>query len=135
MTLPNLFRRERGENNVSVDVELGHTTREQVHGYPAAAAFIASDPDRSLLIYRCFQLLSSRNLLYLEAELLELEKQQDCLDIEDIHGSQDAYQCLRSWKRLVGSEDSRQRQRLDLIKSIRSTLKEYCQSVDFNSSL
>lgn len=48
------------------------------------AAFIASDEDRSTTIFRRFQRLSPRNLLYLESELAELEAEQDRLDEESI---------------------------------------------------
>ena len=49
-------------------------------GYPRFAAFISSDEDRSTTIYRRFERLSARNLLYLETELQELEATQDRLD-------------------------------------------------------
>ncbi|KAH6666047.1 hypothetical protein B0J14DRAFT_205829 [Halenospora varia] len=138
MPWPTLFRGRLQRNAPPVDVELGLAEEHRdkhIDGYPAAAAFIAADPDRSLSIYRCFQRLSSRNLLYLEAELLELEKQQDILDVEDSRGDQSTYQCLRSWRRLVESENPRQRQRLELIKKIRSTLKEYYKVLDLQGRI
>ncbi|KAH7400465.1 hypothetical protein BKA64DRAFT_642608 [Cadophora sp. MPI-SDFR-AT-0126] len=51
-------------------------------GYPRYSAFIASDEDKSTTIFRRFQRLSTRNLLYLESELSELEAAQDKLDAE-----------------------------------------------------
>ena len=51
-----------------------------VMGYPRYSAFIASDEDRSTTIYRRFERLSARNLLYLETELQELEATQDQFD-------------------------------------------------------
>lgn len=48
MTLSRLFRSRQHQNGESIDTELGQTVEEQLHGYPAAAAFIASGPDRSL---------------------------------------------------------------------------------------
>lgn len=53
---------------------------QYVMGYPRYAAFIANDEDRSTTIYRRFERLSARNLLYLETELAELEASQDRLD-------------------------------------------------------
>lgn len=53
---------------------------QYVMGYPRFAAFISSDEDRSTTIYRRFERLSARNLLYLETELQELEETQDRLD-------------------------------------------------------
>ena len=49
-------------------------------GYPRFAAFVANDSDRSTTIFRRFERLSARNLLYLETELSELEAAQDRLD-------------------------------------------------------
>jgi hypothetical protein len=51
-------------------------------GYPRYSAFIASDEDKSTTIFRRFERLSARNLLYLESELAELEAEQDRLDEE-----------------------------------------------------
>ena len=53
---------------------------QHIMGYPRFAAFIANDEDRSTTIYRRFERLSARNLLYLETELQELEASQDQLD-------------------------------------------------------
>ena len=53
---------------------------QYIMGYPRFAAFIANDQDRLTTIYRRFERLSARNLLYLETELQELEASQDQLD-------------------------------------------------------
>lgn len=80
-----------------VDIELGQPRRDFINGFPSAAQFIAGDPDHSFSIYPAFHLLSSRNLLYLEAELHELQKIQDDMDIEDSRGDPNTLQCFRSW--------------------------------------
>ena len=49
-------------------------------GYPRFSAFVAIDSDRSTTIFRRFERLAARNLLYLETELAELEAAQDRLD-------------------------------------------------------
>jgi hypothetical protein len=49
-------------------------------GYPQLAAYIAADEDKSITIYRRFERLAARNLLYLESELADLEAKQDELD-------------------------------------------------------
>jgi hypothetical protein len=51
-------------------------------GYPQYAAFIATDPDGSTTVYRRFDRLAARNLLYLESELADLEVKQNQLDAE-----------------------------------------------------
>ncbi|KAF8860881.1 hypothetical protein BDZ45DRAFT_777884 [Acephala macrosclerotiorum] len=68
-------------------------------GYPRFAAFISHGEDSSTTIYRRFQRLSARNLLYLESELAELEAEQDRLDQES--GTHpDLQLALSSWKHL-----------------------------------
>ena len=69
-------------------------------GYPRYSAFIASDEDKSTTIFRRFQRLSTRNLLYLESELSELEAIQDRLDAEakrdeDLRLSAQSWELLR----------------------------------------
>lgn len=116
------------------DVELGPIEAELrpsipfINGFPSAAAFIASDPDNSFSIYKSFKRLSARNILYFEAELLELQKQQDLMDAEDARGNPDTLHCFRSWKKLTTSSDPRQWERIELIQKIRATLKEYRKS-------
>src|SRR5450432_3443155 len=55
-----------------------------INGFPRVADKIASDPDKTTTIYRRFDRLSARNLLYLEAELAELEALQDKQDDDDL---------------------------------------------------
>lgn len=120
------------------DVELDEPRPQQVppvvshkpfvNGYPSASAFIASDPDQSFAIYPAFHRLSTRNLLYLEAELFELQKQQDDLDVVDLRDAKidpDILQNFRSWKMMNTSSEARQIKRVELIQRIRAVLKEY----------
>jgi hypothetical protein len=101
-----------------------------VPGYPSLAAFIASDPDHSTAIYRRFDRLSTRNLLYLQAELVTLEKKQDGLDQHDSNSDDiDAKAKARNWERLLaraesGSDDEA-KERVQVAKAIRGKIKEY----------
>ena len=47
-----------------------------LEGYPSLSEDIASDPDRTSLVFRRFDKLAVRNLLYLQSELVELEAMQ-----------------------------------------------------------
>ena len=76
--VPTTLRDPRSKEADTVDWKRPWT--QYVMGYPRYAAFIASDEDRSTTIYRRFERLSARNLLYLETELQELEASQDQLD-------------------------------------------------------
>ena len=100
-----------------------------VKGYPSLAAFIASDCDKSTSIYRRFDRLSARNLLYLQSELMELEAQQDQLDAEDLHGSIENKKSARNWQylrqRASTIDNVREKERLRVVKEVREKIKEY----------
>jgi len=96
-----------------------------VRGYPPLATFIASGQDRSPSIYRSFHELSTRNLLYLEAELSELQLQQQEYDQRDLLASRETKEAARSWRKLCGSTDPEQEKRLKLIRDIWRLMKEY----------
>lgn len=123
------------------DIELGRPEEDLrprvpfINGFPSAAAFIASDPDNSFFVYKSFNRLSARNILYLESELFELQEQQDNTDAEDFRGNPDTLQCFRSWRRFRPSTDPRQLEKIELIKVIRRTLKEYRKKLQSHSAL
>jgi hypothetical protein len=114
---------------------MAHSERRFINGFPAVADLIASDPDKSASVYRCFHRLSSRNLLYIEAELLRLEKQQDDLDLEDSFQDPGTLQCFRSWEMLCSSQEPRQKKRVELILKIQEKLKEYRQLIQVSLRL
>ena len=104
---------------------------EYAKGYPSLAGFIASDPDKTTSIYRRFDRLAARNLLYLQSELAELEAQQDAFDAEDsLPGtSTSEKESVRNWRVLKdrGTKDGcpREMERLRVAEDIRKTIKEY----------
>ena len=53
-------------------------------GFPRIASFIASDPDHLATVFRRFDSLAVRNLLFLEARIAALEAIQVQLDKEDL---------------------------------------------------
>ena len=102
---------------------------DYVKGYPSLAAFIASDCDKSTAIYRRFDRLSARNLLYLQSELLELEARQDALDAEDSRGTIEDKESARNWlilqRRAAEPGNTKQKERVKVLKEIRKLMKEY----------
>lgn len=52
--------------------------------YASLAKFVSSDPDHSTAIFKTFDRLAARNLLYLQSELAELQAQQDRYDDDDL---------------------------------------------------
>src|SRR5271155_4425397 len=117
------------------DIEKDAVKVVYVKGHPSLAAFIASDPDHSTAIYRRFDRLSARNLLYLQSELVALEKQQDELDKQDLISDKlDGKAKARNWDLLVekaeSGDDGEARKRVTVAKAIREKIKEYSQSVE-----
>jgi len=75
-------------------------TPEPIRGLPRVASKIASDPDKTTVLFRRFDRLSARNLLYLEAEIAELEAQQVELDRQDFLAAADvSADCHKSWRK------------------------------------
>ena len=103
-------------------------------GYPSFSALISSDPD--LQIYRRFDRLSARNILYLQSELLEAERRLDEFDAVDqtdaaFYGDLDVMLSIRCWEsfaRKAKAGNARERERMELIRRTRELVKEYRES-------
>ena len=118
----------------SFDIEAGETPASYVEGYHDFSEFIATDA--KLSIYRRYDSLAARNLLYLEAELQLLECQLAEYDEEDLEilreGSNeeksDIEAASRNWENLLeqaNQNDSRAAERLVLIRKLRLMMKDY----------
>ena len=98
-------------------------------GFADVARWIALDPDNETFIYRKFDELAARNLLYLQTELLVLEKQLNELDKYDANSDDmNLKDATRTWETLTQQYDTGNREarvRIDLVVKIRSKLKEY----------
>lgn len=98
-------------------------------GYASVAEWIALDPDNEPFIFRKFDELSARNLLYLQAEILAIEEQLERIDDADA-ASRDLgrLNLARTWETLNDSKklgDQEARDRMTLILMLREKLKEY----------
>lgn len=109
-----------------------------ISGFGDLAKFIASDHDGDTAIFRRFDILSARNLLYLQSELAELECLQRQYDEDDARDGMQASLskpinlASRDWasfNRGAGDSNSpineRLKKRMDLVYAIRGKLKEY----------
>ncbi|VUC34359.1 unnamed protein product [Clonostachys rosea] len=103
--------------------------REHPDGYPSLAAFMASDPDRTALIFKRFDRLTARTLLYLESELAELQAQLDAFDEED-RGSP----CARNWT-TYKEKWKIYPQRAKLLEGIKETMMEYKRLLSYEGVL
>lgn len=93
-------------------------------GYPKLAARTEVQPE--LAIYRRFGALNAQNLLYYQAELVDLEEKvrlQQEEDAKSPKGSKPLY--ARTWFRLVDSATDGDTKQLDLVLKLREILKEY----------
>ncbi|EEU48239.1 uncharacterized protein NECHADRAFT_75615 [Fusarium vanettenii 77-13-4] len=99
-------------------------------GYATFASFLASDPELS--IFRGFQQLSSRNLLYLQSELLELENQLKEFDQDDAQKADlDVMLLSKCWEVFSAraQEQPREAERMEVISRIRTLTKEYYEAL------
>jgi hypothetical protein len=101
-------------------------SRPYVPGFPSLAEFIASDRDKTTLIFKRFDRLAARNLLHLQSELARLQKQLDDLDEKD-GSSMSQKQCLRNWDDFMAAvgQGTSQKERFELSERIRQTMKDY----------
>jgi hypothetical protein len=107
-------------------------------GFPSLAQFIASDRDRTTLIYKRYDDLAARNLLYLQSELAELQAKQRAFDQYDLKADLETKQCARNFadfQRAMQADETKQKDRWKLMKDIRETLKEYREALLFESTL
>ena len=122
------------QHEPQVDVELGlPTSAALLEGYPTFTNFIARDCDAA--IYRKFEELSARSLLYQQSELHDLAGQLRDLDHKDAKdiNNENAQKTARYWKHFSGAEDEMTRQRRNLQEKIRHKIKEYRKDAGFKS--
>ena len=114
------------------DVELGHSSTAaptrlpaRLEGYPSFAHFIARDGDAA--IFRKYAQLSSRNLLYLQSELHDLDEQLRQLDGEDAKDidNEEAEKAAREWRYYSDPGNARAGQHRVLQEKIKLKLKVY----------
>ena len=114
-------------------------------GFPSLAEFIASHRDHSTAIYRHYDDLAARNLLYLQSELAELKALQDEYDREDAmpgHLAQPGrvaqQKRARDWREFEAAagevNNQREKVRMELILKIRSKLKEYSECLEVHEA-
>lgn len=120
-----------------------------IPGFGSLADFIAADGDHSVAIYRRFDRLAARDLLYYQSELSRLQAIQDEYDVEDAKGVERSEQAdswhhircnARDWNTLrhaaekspsaaappnASSIEDGARKRVELAMEIRKTLKDY----------
>lgn len=104
----------------------------QTDGYPALADFLAQDVDNETYVFRKFERLAARNILYLQGELIKLESDADALEREARDSlDPDVHLSLRSWVEL--DENARDPKRefekkaREIADNVEVKLRKYCQ--------
>lgn len=111
----------------NVDTELAEAFHgpARLEGFPEFAEFIARDRDAA--IYRQFERLSARNLLYQQSELHDLEKQledSDRADTKDVN-NEPAQKAALYWQHFSTDTSEQAQKRRSLQATIKLKLKEY----------
>ncbi|KJX95072.1 hypothetical protein TI39_contig4134g00039 [Zymoseptoria brevis] len=105
--------------------------RKRGYGFPAVTRFIARDPDSETFVFRKFSQLTARNLVHMQSELIDLERQMKELDRKaEPAPSNDLEFVLasRSWetmKRLADERDGDERGLMSLSEKIEAKLEKY----------
>ncbi|TVY18730.1 hypothetical protein LARI1_G002861 [Lachnellula arida] len=111
------------------DIELGPKNVTSKRGFALVASKINSDVDKTTTIYRRFDELSARNLLFYQAELAELEEELKENDEEDSQARDEvAVDCQRDWsvfERSAGEGVVREKRRMELVMKVREKLGKY----------
>ena len=118
----------------NLEIELATQNLNPTRGFALVASKIASDIDKTTTIYRRFDELSARNLLFYQAELAELEDLQREHDEVDRNAKdQAATESQRDWNKFVchaseveiGRVQKREKDKMELAMKIRGKLEKY----------
>jgi hypothetical protein len=98
-------------------------------GFAAVAEWIARDPDSEAFIFRKFDKLAARNILFLQARIMALERELEALD-KEISNTNDMTlkDAARTWEVLVEQDSQGQehaQRYMKLVAEIKLALKEY----------
>ncbi|KAL2845201.1 hypothetical protein BJY01DRAFT_214391 [Aspergillus pseudoustus] len=127
---------------MTVDPENDGFELQYVKGFPSLAQFISRDYDHSTFIFKRFDELSARNLLYLQSELADLQALQDQYDREDVKASWEEKEGRRDWDKFKSKASSsgngkfpEDEKRMELALKIRAALREYKETILLDSAL
>jgi len=118
------------------DAERGESRMyKTLRGFPSLSEYISRDEDRTSLIYKRFDRLAARNILYLQSELAEIQAKLDAFDQEDARALTGDIALTKghanNWERFKdNAEDGKPenegiRRRMRLVLRLRETMKTY----------
>jgi hypothetical protein len=95
-------------------------------GFAEVSRWISLDRDNETFIFRKFDELAGRNLLYLQAELLILESRLAELDRLDAESDDiDVKYAAKTWEPMAQQKGANSEIRLALVAEVRAKMKEY----------
>ncbi|KAJ4017492.1 hypothetical protein NW766_003552 [Fusarium irregulare] len=122
-----------------VEKHAGQTSEQKPLGFAALSSLMASDGDQELLIFRKFDEISARNLLYMQCEILSIEERLKKCDRKlASSGEMDLEEAAETWEVMVEqAKDGRKeaKEMIDLIKELRVNMKEYHEALDLQSRI
>ncbi|CAG7558295.1 unnamed protein product [Fusarium equiseti] len=125
--------------NEDVEKHAGQTSEQKPLGFAALSSLMASDGDQELLIFRKFDELSARNLLYMQCELLSIEERLKRCDRKvSSSGNMDLEEAAETWEVMVEqAKDGRAeaKEMMELIQELRVKIKEYHEALDMESRI
>lgn len=111
--------------------------RHDLLGFAALSSLMASDGDRELLVFRRFNEISARNLLYLQCELLALEGELRRWDeMVSSSGNTALEQAAETWEIMVEQADKgtqEAKRMVELVAKLREKMREYHEALDLQS--
>lgn len=111
-------------------VEHECTKMSDIAGYRGLARFMVRDKDRSPCIFRRFDGLGLRNLLYLQSELLSIENRLEALDIAHVQAPLNVKAALRDWNSIKAEGipepwRCQVEERVQLVHELKLAMREY----------
>lgn len=119
--------------NKDVEKQAGQNSEHKPLGFAALSSLMASDGDQELLIFRKFDEISARNLLYMQCELLSIEERlKKCDKKLSSSGDMDLEEAAETWEVMVeqaGDGRAEAQEMMELVKELRFKTKEYRKQV------
>ncbi|KAL3473022.1 hypothetical protein BJX99DRAFT_234338 [Aspergillus californicus] len=108
-------------------------------GFANVARWISLDTDSETSIYRRFNKLAARNLLYLQCELLSIEKKLNDIDSNDVNSDDmELKDEARTWETFLQRFESNNHEaqvRMRLVAELRAKIKEYHEAMLLQSAI
>ena len=115
--------------NEDVEKQAGQNCEQKPLGFAALSSLMASDGDQELFIFRKFDEISARNLLYMQCELLSIEERLKKCDRKlSSSDDMDLEEAAETWEVMVKQAKNGRieaKEMMELVQELRVKIKEY----------